>query len=62
MKGKLTMTTLKPTSKPRLSKTNVARLRKMTEQELEHNASNDDDNLPLSKKHLVQFKSVSPAK
>jgi DNA-binding transcriptional regulator YiaG len=62
MKGKLTTCTLKVTNKPKVGKTDLCRIKKMNEAELEANALKDEDNLPLTKKQLMKFKPVYPAK
>lgn len=62
MKEKLTTVILKRTHPPKMHKTDVIRIKKMTDKELRANALRDKDNLPLTKKQLAQFKPVQPPK
>ncbi len=56
MKGKRITRTLKVNAKPKSGKKNMARIRKMSEADLDANALSDEDNLPLTKKQLMQFR------
>jgi putative transcriptional regulator len=59
MKKKLTKITLQKGVTPKRDKTNFTRLKTMTDEEIERNALLDEDNSPLTKAQLAQFR---PAK
>lgn len=58
MKEKLTRITWNPSKPLKRGKTNFARLKHMTESDIEKNAQSDKDNLPLTARELAQFRPV----
>ncbi len=59
MKEKLTKITFQKGVTPKNGKTNFTRLKTMTDEEIQRNALLDEDNSPLTKAQLAQFR---PAK
>lgn len=62
MKNKIIYVTRKRGEKPKLGKTDLARLDRMTEEELTANALSDPDNPPLTKEELARMRPVNPVK
>ena len=62
MRKKITYVTLKPGSKPKLGKTDLAWIENFTEEQLTANALSDPDNPPLTKEELARMRPVNPVK